>query len=41
MVGIVKGLHAEDSTENNTKTFSVLTAFTGGVWRSSTLSLFA
>lgn len=33
MVGIVKAMHAEDSTENNTKTFSVLTAFSGGVWR--------
>jgi hypothetical protein len=33
MVGIVKALHAEDSAENNTKAFSVLTAFSGGVWR--------
>lgn len=34
MVGIVKGLHAEDSTENNTRAFSALTSFAGGVWRS-------
>jgi hypothetical protein len=32
MVGIVKGLHAGDSTENNTRAFSVLCAFSGGVW---------
>ena len=32
MVGILKGLHAEDSTQNNTRAFSVLIAFTGGVW---------
>ncbi|KAJ3510972.1 hypothetical protein NLJ89_g4370 [Agrocybe chaxingu] len=32
MVGILKGLHAEDSTENNTKAFSVLIAFSGGAW---------
>jgi hypothetical protein len=37
MVGIVKALHAEDSAENNTKAFSVLTAFSGGVWRTSFL----
>ncbi|CAA7266871.1 unnamed protein product [Cyclocybe aegerita] len=32
MVGILKGLRAEDSTENNTKAFSVLIAFSGGAW---------
>ncbi|KAF9475099.1 MFS general substrate transporter [Pholiota conissans] len=32
MVGILKGVHAEESTENNTKAFSVLIAFSGAVW---------
>jgi hypothetical protein len=32
MVGIIQALHAGDSTENNTKSFSVLIAFSGGVW---------
>ncbi|KAF5339253.1 hypothetical protein D9758_013320 [Tetrapyrgos nigripes] len=32
MVGILKGLHSDESTENNTKAFSVLIAFAGGVW---------
>ncbi|CCL99290.1 uncharacterized protein FIBRA_01306 [Fibroporia radiculosa] len=32
MVGIIKGLDAGASTENNTKAFSVLIAFSGGVW---------
>ncbi|EGN98810.1 hypothetical protein SERLA73DRAFT_181460 [Serpula lacrymans var. lacrymans S7.3] len=32
MVGIIKGLKAGDSVENNTKTFSVLIAFSGAVW---------
>ncbi|ETW83410.1 hypothetical protein HETIRDRAFT_316513 [Heterobasidion irregulare TC 32-1] len=32
MVGIIKGLKAGDSTENNTKSFSVLIAFSGAVW---------
>ncbi|KAI0052263.1 MFS general substrate transporter [Auriscalpium vulgare] len=32
MVGILKGLKSDDSTENNTKAFSVLIAFSGGVW---------
>ncbi|PPQ64602.1 hypothetical protein CVT26_002000 [Gymnopilus dilepis] len=32
MVGILKGVHAEQSTENNTKAFSVLIAFSGAVW---------
>jgi hypothetical protein len=35
MVGIVKALHAGDSAENNTRTFSVLCAFSGGVWSTS------
>jgi hypothetical protein len=38
MVGILKGLKSEDSTENNTKAFSVLIAFSGGVWRQWILS---
>jgi hypothetical protein len=33
MVGILKGLRSDDSTENNTKAFSVLIAFSGAVWR--------
>jgi len=33
MVGIIRGMHAEDSVEKNTKTFNVLIAFTGGIWR--------
>lgn len=33
MVGILKGLKSDASTENNTKAFSVLIAFSGGVWR--------
>ncbi|KLO08934.1 MFS general substrate transporter [Schizopora paradoxa] len=32
MVGILKGIKADASTENNTKAFSVLIAFSGGVW---------
>ncbi|KIM40550.1 hypothetical protein M413DRAFT_73122 [Hebeloma cylindrosporum] len=32
MVGILKGLHSDASTENNTKAFSVLIAFSGAVW---------
>ncbi|EIW83924.1 MFS general substrate transporter [Coniophora puteana RWD-64-598 SS2] len=32
MVGIIQGLRAGDSTENNTRAFSVLIAFSGGVW---------
>lgn len=35
MVGILKGLKSDTSTENNTKAFSVLIAFSGGVWRTS------
>lgn len=37
MVGILKALKADFSTENNTKAFSVLIAFSGGVWRMCTL----
>ncbi|OJT02457.1 Autophagy-related protein 22 [Trametes pubescens] len=32
MVGILKGLKSDASTENNTKAFSVLIAFAGGIW---------
>ena len=32
MVGILHGLRPDDSTENNTKAFSVLIAFAGAVW---------
>ncbi|KAL0577641.1 hypothetical protein V5O48_004330 [Marasmius crinis-equi] len=32
MVGILKGMKSDQSTENNTKAFSVLIAFAGGVW---------
>ncbi|KAF8917270.1 autophagy-related protein 22-like protein [Mucidula mucida] len=32
MVGILKGVKSDESTENNTKAFSVLIAFSGGVW---------
>ena len=32
MVGILKGLRSDESVENNTKAFSVLIAFSGGVW---------
>jgi len=39
MVGILKGLHSEESTENNTKAFSVLIAFSGAVWRKETHSI--
>lgn len=35
MVGILKALHSDASVENNTKAFSVLIAFSGGVWRRS------
>lgn len=33
MVGILKALKSDESTENNTRAFSVLIAFSGGVWR--------
>ncbi|PSR81583.1 hypothetical protein PHLCEN_2v6349 [Hermanssonia centrifuga] len=32
MVGILKGIKSDKSVENNTKAFSVLIAFAGGVW---------
>ncbi|KAI0264339.1 autophagy-related protein 22-like protein [Gloeopeniophorella convolvens] len=32
MVGILKGLNSDASVENNTHAFSVLIAFSGGVW---------
>jgi hypothetical protein len=32
MIGILKGLKSGDSTENNTRAFSVIIAFSGGVW---------
>ncbi|KAK7682639.1 hypothetical protein QCA50_014439 [Cerrena zonata] len=32
MVGILKGIRSSESTENNTKAFSVLIAFSGGIW---------
>ncbi|KII85097.1 hypothetical protein PLICRDRAFT_145783 [Plicaturopsis crispa FD-325 SS-3] len=32
MVGILKGLKSDESTENNTKAFSVLIAFSGAAW---------
>jgi len=32
MVGILKGVKSSDSTENNTRAFSILLAFSGGVW---------
>jgi len=37
MVGILKVLHPEKSTEDNTKAFSVLIAFSGAVWCESGL----
>ena len=37
MVGILKGLRSDESTENNTRAFSVLIAFSGGVWCASPL----
>lgn len=38
MVGILKALKSDESTENNTKAFSVLIAFAGGVWCTLSLS---
>ncbi|KAI0319520.1 MFS general substrate transporter [Amylostereum chailletii] len=32
MIGILKGVKSDESTENNTKAFSILIAFSGGVW---------
>jgi hypothetical protein len=38
MVGILKALNADASAENNTRAFSVLIAFSGGVWCASLLT---
>ena len=38
MVGILKALNAGASAENNTRAFSVLIAFSGGVWCASLLT---
>jgi hypothetical protein len=38
MVGILKALKSDASVENNTKAFSVLIAFAGGVWCKSIAS---
>jgi len=35
MVGILKAVKSEETTENNTRAFSILLAFAGGVWRES------
>lgn len=40
MVGILKALKSDESTENNTRAFSVLIAFAGGVWCTLFLSPF-
>lgn len=32
MVGILKAVKADESTENNTKAFSYIIAFSGGCW---------
>lgn len=32
MVGILKALRTDDSAENNTHAFSILIAFSGGIW---------
>lgn len=32
MVGILKAMKAEASTENNTKAYNVMIAFSGGIW---------
>ena len=32
IVGILKALKSDQSTENNTRAFSILIAFSGGVW---------
>ena len=33
MIAILKGVKSDESTENNTKAFSILIAFAGGIWR--------
>jgi len=35
MVGILKAVKSEETTENNTRAFSILLAFSGGIWRES------
>lgn len=35
MVGILKALKSDANVENNTRAFSVLIAFSGGMWRTS------
>ncbi|KAI9568217.1 autophagy-related protein 22-like protein [Boletus coccyginus] len=40
MVGILEGMKVGESTENNTKAFSVLIAFAGGVWLACALPWF-
>ena len=40
MVGILKGLKSDMSTENNTKAFSVLIAFSGSIWRMYAIFVF-
>lgn len=35
MVGILKAVKSEESVENNTRAFSILLAFSGGIWRES------
>ena len=37
MVGILKGVHSDESVEKNTKAFSILIAFSGAIWRESTV----
>ncbi|KAH0832897.1 MFS general substrate transporter [Lanmaoa asiatica] len=40
MVGILEGMKAEENTENNTKAFSALIAFSGAVWLTCALPWF-
>ena len=35
IVGILKAVKSEETTENNTRAFSILLAFSGGIWRES------
>lgn len=37
MVGILKAVKSDQSTENNTRAFSILLAFAGGMWRKSNI----
>ncbi|KAG8706466.1 hypothetical protein FRC09_002395 [Ceratobasidium sp. 395] len=41
MVGVLKGLHSDSSTEANTKAFSVLIALSGGFWLVCAIPWFA